>query len=232
MSGMWIKGRERVCWVTGLVGVVGLASVASLAVTACDREMDTGDDVASSASATASESVTEVTSALRHRACTSSVDCQSDQFCTTETGVCNPPPGCHPRRPGVVCADVCYGTCQRRVNVCRNDSDCRAFSDTCTGCDCRALSSCQKDPVCSGPGVQCFVDPCFNKEAFCDGGRCSLRDARTACAEGSCGPPLGLPNFICADGTTVAGPSGRCLSNAAGTCGWEVISCPDRAVCR
>jgi len=223
MSGMWIKGRV-------LVSVMGLVGVAISG--GCDREMDTGDDVASATSAAGSEPVTVVTSELRHRACTSSGDCRADQFCTTETGVCNPPPGCHPRRPGVVCADVCYGTCQRRVNVCRSDSDCRAFSDTCTGCDCRPLSVCQRDPVCPGPGVQCFVDPCFNKEAFCDAGRCSLRDARSACAEGSCGPPLGLPNSICPDGTTVAGPTGRCLLNADGTCGWEVISCPDRGICR
>jgi hypothetical protein len=40
--------------------------------------------------------------------CTSSAKCSTDQYCTTEIGVCNPPPGCI---PGKACATVCYGTC-------------------------------------------------------------------------------------------------------------------------
>jgi hypothetical protein len=58
--------------------------------------------------------------------------------------------------------------------ACETDADCRTFSDYCTGCDCRALSSCQKDPVCPGPGVQCFVDPCRDQTASCVGGQCVL----------------------------------------------------------
>jgi hypothetical protein len=30
---------------------------------------------------------------------------------------------------------------------------------------------------------------------------------------------------LCPDGVTVAGPTGRCLRQADGSCGWEVISC-------
>lgn len=58
---------------------------------------------------------------------------------------------------------------------CTTDSDCRVFSDYCTGCDCRALSTSEADPTCSGPGVRCFADPCMNHTAVCIGGTCSLQ---------------------------------------------------------
>lgn len=47
----------------------------------------------------------------------------------------------------------------------------------------------------------------------------------TLCADGACGPALGMPNYLCPDGVTVAGPTGNCL-DMGGQCGWEVISCP------
>lgn len=59
---------------------------------------------------------------------------------------------------------------------CSDDSDCRTFSDYCTGCDCRALTNEQDDPVCPGPGVMCFADPCMNKEAVCTAGKCTIVD--------------------------------------------------------
>jgi hypothetical protein len=45
------------------------------------------------------------------------------------------------------------------------------------------------------------------------------------CDPNKCGPQLGLPNYVCADGTT-AGPTGRCLLDATGNCGWEITTCP------
>jgi hypothetical protein len=45
------------------------------------------------------------------------------------------------------------------------------------------------------------------------------------CSQSDCGPQLGLPNELCEDGST-AGPTGRCLRSADGTCGWEVLECP------
>ncbi len=44
-------------------------------------------------------------------------------------------------------------------------------------------------------------------------------------APGACGPALGMPNYLCPDGKTVAGPTGQCLDKG-GVCGWEVIACP------
>jgi hypothetical protein len=45
------------------------------------------------------------------------------------------------------------------------------------------------------------------------------------CLQSDCGPQLGLPNWTCDDGST-AGPTGRCLSSANGSCAWEVLNCP------
>lgn len=44
-------------------------------------------------------------------------------------------------------------------------------------------------------------------------------------APGACGPALGMPNYLCSDGKTKAGPTGRCLDQG-GSCGWEVVKCP------
>lgn len=55
---------------------------------------------------------------------------------------------------------------------CSTDADCRLFSDYCTGCDCRALGTHERDPVCNGPGVRCFADPCMSSTAACVNGSC------------------------------------------------------------
>lgn len=46
-----------------------------------------------------------------------------------------------------------------------------------------------------------------------------------ACDEAECGPQLGLPNWTCADGS-LGGPTGRCIEQPTGGCGWEVNDCP------
>jgi hypothetical protein len=197
------------------------ASVVALMFAACGAPED---------SATLSEDPGAVVGAP----CASTAQCGAGEVCTTEDGVCNPPPGC---TPGSICPAVCYGTCRSKIipppppNRCRTDADCRKFSDYCVGCNCRALSVCQPDPRCPTPGVQCFVDPCFNKEAFCRAGACALRPVTPTCPVEKCGPPLGMPNYLCPDGKSVGGPTGRCLLQPTGACGWEVKSCPDRRIC-
>jgi hypothetical protein len=59
---------------------------------------------------------------------------------------------------------------------CQTDADCRAFSDYCTGCHCRALSITEPDPTCEGPGARCLVDPCQNVQVGCNQGRCAAGD--------------------------------------------------------
>ena len=45
------------------------------------------------------------------------------------------------------------------------------------------------------------------------------------CTENECGPPPMMPNYLCSDGVTMAGP-GDCIQNASGQCYWEIIYCP------
>jgi hypothetical protein len=147
--------------------------------------------------------------------------------------------------PGMVCCNASCGVCtlpdqactQQACEpppaiACETDSDCRAVSDYCTGCDCRALSVCEAEPACPTPGVQCLVDPCGGEEAYCAAGTCALRPAAEACPPEDCGPALGMPNAICPDGETIAGPTGRCLRRVDEVCSWEVIFCPDRGTPR
>lgn len=111
--------------------------------------------------------------------CASTAECGEGRICSTETGACDRPPGCGPED---ICAAVCYGTCVDRpaaaTGSCQTDADCRAFSDYCTGCDCRALAKGAPDPTCAGPGVRCLVDPCLDKRGRCDGGRCVIATGR------------------------------------------------------
>jgi hypothetical protein len=61
-----------------------------------------------------------------------------------------------------------------------------------------------------------------NQVAFFDACGCGCQDT---CPTSKCGPALGMPNHLCADGS-YSGPTGTCLKHANGTCGWEVRSCP------
>lgn len=49
--------------------------------------------------------------------------------------------------------------------------------------------------------------------------------ASAECAPADCGPAMGMPNGRCADGS-LSGPTGRCLRQRDGRCGWEVRQCP------
>jgi hypothetical protein len=94
--------------------------------------------------------------------CASSADCPMDQICTTEHGVCNPPPGC---LPGMVCPAVCYGTCQPRGGE----------GDICVSEDGEPVATCGLGLQCCYPcGIAgcpsvCTV-PCDPAEPGCFGG--------------------------------------------------------------
>jgi len=45
------------------------------------------------------------------------------------------------------------------------------------------------------------------------------------CTTEECGPPPMMPNYLCSDGITIAGP-GDCIESASGECFWEIIECP------
>jgi hypothetical protein len=52
--------------------------------------------------------------------CLSTGDCPAGQYCSTETGACNPPPGCEPDN-GTSCLSVCYGECLESFDQTRSD---------------------------------------------------------------------------------------------------------------
>jgi hypothetical protein len=118
--------------------------------------------------------------------CSASLDCPMNQVCTTQDGVCSPPPGC-PSMGGRACSGGCYGTCRAKMapppsGGCRLDGDCRIQADTCMGCSCIALGQNEMPPSCQGQGQgqgrgpgqgsKCFQDPCSSQHARCQQGSC------------------------------------------------------------
>jgi hypothetical protein len=77
-------------------------------------------------------------------------------------------------------ADCANGICVAKKAVgaettCTINADCVVLADNCTACDCRALAKGQSLPKCSGPGVDCKVDPCLNKTPACVNANCVAR---------------------------------------------------------
>jgi eight-cysteine-cluster-containing protein len=58
---------------------------------------------------------------------------------------------------------------------CDIDDDCVLYSNYCDGCTCEALLKNEREPVCTGTLVTCFVDPCLNHIAACVNGACVSR---------------------------------------------------------
>ncbi|MFO0551873.1 MAG: hypothetical protein U0271_26030 [Polyangiaceae bacterium] len=96
------------------------------------------------------------------------------------------------------------------------------FFDSC-GCGCEIP-----------PGPSCGGKTCGANEYCCNdscgicapmGALCIQQVCGQACTESDCGPALGMPNYVCPDGVTVAGPTGNCVAQN-GACGWEVTTCP------
>ena len=79
-------------------------------------------------------------------------------------------------------------------------------------------------------GLGCSPDAPLSREA-CSGlfvADSEPFEVQALCEPRECGPMLGMPNILCSDGETVAGPTDRCLRDfETGVCGWEVTSCPE-----
>jgi hypothetical protein len=52
---------------------------------------------------------------------------------------------------------------------------------------------------------------------------------QATCNDDECGPHPGMPNYLCPDGETMAGP-GECVELSTGGCEWEIISCSQSTV--
>ena len=90
----------------------------------------------------------------------------------------------------------------------------------------RLVRECEKFKQYQNCDKEKFINQCMGgikKEDFKEKreGECDISE---------CGPQLGMPNHLCPDGKTTAGPTGRCLRHEDGKCGWEVISCPTTTI--
>jgi len=96
-----------------------------------------------------------------------------------------------------------------------------AGQDNCMGpCSCRPARGICKDDTTCGAGEICDLSACRLPPMTTP-----TDPARMECDPVNCGPKLGIASVVCTDGS-VAGPTGRCLLNADGSCGWETRECP------
>jgi hypothetical protein len=117
---------------------------------------------------------------------------------------------------------------------CTSDDMCRAMADYCTGCDCRGYGPGEQVAPCPGPGVRCLADPCRNKKAACQKGRCVVVDALPSVRPGKAYDPCAGKK--CGDMCHNCPPDDAdCMEtaqvkqcNAAGKCGSEDPGCPGR----
>ena len=76
------------------------------------------------------------------------------------------------------------------------------------------------------PSEDCNTCTCSEPESGGTEGLIACTTIACACAPDDCGPALGMPNYLCDDGETMAGP-GDCEMQDSGSCGWTVIECPE-----
>ncbi len=181
------------------------------------------------------------------KSCAARTDCLWGQF------MC-PAIACDPNSPTP--CPVCPSSCQTKTpETCDvlGEKDCKARQDCAWGlnaCPACMGPGCECKPTCSPAGLQPCADSdcpllgmpnylCSDGQTVAGPGQC-VRQANgtcqremitcpapppTTCGPNDCGPALGMPNYVCPDGKTIAGPTGKCLLQN-GKCGWEVVSCP------
>lgn len=125
--------------------------------------------------------------------------------CNPETGLCAPGALSLPK------------DCALSDQVCLDGECVDGESDTCTPGE-----SFEADDGCN----TCSCPDNGNK----DEAMCTLMACPEECPEGACGPALGMPNYLCEDGITTAGP-GDCEMTDDGICSWTVVTCPETDTC-
>ena len=118
---------------------------------------------------------------------------------------------------------------------CWCDAACVTYGDCCA--DKKAVCE-PTSTTCGGfanlpcpDGKVCVDDPndgCDPNNGGADCGGICVDDVPVGgeCAADLCGPAPGMPTKLCPDGKNVPGPTGKCLKNDDGTCGWEIAECP------
>lgn len=118
-------------------------------------------------------------------------------------------------------------------DLCLDNSDCASL-DYCNKAvgNCEGWGQCAVRPlVCNeiyapvcGCDRQTFENSCY---AAANGASVLANEPcdEVLCPDRACGPQLGMPNYLCPNGT-LGGPTGRCLRHDDGACGWEVRDCP------
>ena len=85
--------------------------------------------------------------------------------------------------------------------------------------------SCEEDGVRYRAGETWTCSDGCNECACLGGGSIASTDLDCGCTEDDCGPVPAVPNYLCEDGETTAGPS-ACERQPDGVCGWTLVDCP------
>jgi hypothetical protein len=191
---------------------------------------------------------------LSAKVCPLQPDCRlKELWCMGSGTVCSsgstcpppPPPTCEytciPKLP-LLCDEL---TDQK---VCGTRADCEWAQGACPAIACAPGTICppctfscraKTPPLCStldekacGTRKDCTWAPpevcpmmCPAADCGCNTPVCQPAKPPTSCKPADC-PSLGMPNYLCPDGKTVAGPTGNCLPTPDGTCGPEIKTCP------
>ncbi|MBI2377918.1 MAG: hypothetical protein HYV07_28200 [Deltaproteobacteria bacterium] len=178
-------------------------------------------------------------------ACTDNSACPPGQFCNQ--GACEPGEACSagtecgtgsichqglcvPSNDPTTCSDPCAGvTCSNGARCDPTTGRCDIGELACGNTTCGAGEYCCNPScgLCAPEGGVCtqqVCDTCTDRTcpvgSVCNAGHCEAAE----CGANDCGPALGLANWACENGE-VGGPTGRCLRNAGGGCGWEINYC-------
>jgi hypothetical protein len=126
---------------------------------------------------------------------------------------------------GLVCVD---GACVEGDQGLCADVSCPSTPPFCEGSIAHSGTYQECDPQTG----ECIMAPglppqdCAEQGMVCLEGQC--QDPQ--CTEADCGPMPGMPNSLCDDGVTTAGPS-DCEMQEGGDCGWTIVECPDAETC-